>query len=145
MNLVGDAIHNFIDGLIIAAAFLSGGVNIALGLATTVAVALHEIPQEIGDFAVLVYGGFSRAKALFYNFLIALIAVAGALVGFFLNTVAQGFMPLLLPFAAGGFLYIASSDLVPELHKEQNMKKSILSFVFFVIGLALMYALTLLK
>lgn len=135
MNLFGDAVHNFIDGLILAATFLT---DIKLGVATAFAIALHEIPQEIGDFGVLLYAGFAKKKAIIANFLVALTIVAGGIFGYFLSYQAEGLMPYLLPFAAGGFIYIASSDLMPEIRKEQNLKKSLLSFGVFVIGILLM-------
>lgn len=136
MSLFGDAAHNFIDGLIIAVSFMT---NIQLGLTTTLAVALHEIPQEIGDFGVLIHGGFSKAKALMYNFISALAAIVGGLIGFLLplNNMAQ----YLVPIAAGGFIYISASDLIPELRKETNIKKSMLNLLVFIIGLAIMYLL----
>ncbi len=140
MNLFGDGVHNFIDGLIIAAGFL---VNIPFGIVTTIAIIAHEVPQELGDFAVLVYGGFTKLKALFYNFLSALLAVIGAVVGYFLSTITENFIPLLIPFAAGGFIYIAASDLIPELHKEADLKKSMMSFGFFLIGIIFMYVIKL--
>lgn len=140
MNLIGDSIHNFIDGLIIAASFL---VNTALGISTTIAIIAHEIPQEIGDFGVLVYGGWSRSKALFFNFLTALTSVAGAIVGYFLASATEHFTIFLVPFAAGGFIYIAASDLIPELHREARLKKSLMSFLFFLIGIGLMLGLKL--
>ena len=136
MNLVGDAFHNFIDGLIISAAYLT---NISLGITTTLAIIFHEIPQEIGDFGVLVYGGFSKKKALIYNFLSALTAILGALVGFFLS--AKINPTLLLPFAAGGFIYIAASDLIPELHKKAKIEESLIQFLTIIIGLAIMWLL----
>ena len=136
MNIIGDGVHNFIDGLIIAAGFL---VNIPFGIVTTIVIIAHEVPQEIGDFGVLIYGGFTKLKALVYNFLSALLAVIGAITGYFLSTVAEGFTVVLVPFAAGGFIYIAASDLIPELHKEPDLKKSILSFCFFLIGILFMY------
>jgi len=138
MNLVGDGIHNFIDGLIIAAAFLT---NIPLGISTTVAIAIHEIPQEIGDFGVLISSGLERNKALFLNFLVALTTMLGSIIGYFL---AAGVGPLkiyLLAFAAGGFLYISASDLIPEIRKEVELKKSLISFFFFLIGLIIIYFL----
>ncbi len=140
MNLIGDGVHNFIDGLIIAAAFI---VDIPFGIITTIAIIAHEVPQEIGDFGVLIYGGFSKLKALAYNFLSALVAVIGALLGYFLSTITNGFASLLIPFAAGGFIYIAASDLIPELHKEPDLKKSIYSFGFFLIGIIFMYIIKL--
>jgi len=135
MNLIGDGVHNFIDGLVIAAAFLT---NIHLGWITTLAIIFHEVPQEIGDFGVLVYGGFKRITALFFNYLSAITAIAGGVVGYLLHAYAEGMSVFLLPFAAGGFIYIASSDLIPELHKEANLKKSMMSFIFFIIGVLLM-------
>ncbi len=138
INLLGDGIHNFIDGLIIAAGFMA---NINLGIITTIAVALHEIPQEIGDFGVLIFGGFGRTKALFYNFISAVTAVLGGLLGYSLSGLSQSFVPLLLPIAAGGFIYIAASDLLPEIKKETDLKKSILTFVVFLIGIGLMAVL----
>lgn len=138
MNLIGDAIHNFIDGLIIAASYI---VNPGVGIATTAAVFLHEIPQEIGDFGVLIYGGFSKKKALFYNFLTAVTAVFGGIFGFFLLTVAKNISPFLLAFAAGGFIYIAATDLIPELGKETNIKKSVINLGVIFLGIIIMYFL----
>ncbi len=135
MNLLGDSVHNFIDGLILAAAFMT---DIQLGLATTLAVALHEIPQEIGDFGVLLYSGFSKRKALLANFSVALMAVLGGLLGYFLSTYSTAFVAYLLPFAAGGFLYIAASDLMPEIRKEHSLKKSALAFSMFLAGILIM-------
>lgn len=137
MNLLGDGVHNFIDGLIIAASFI---VAIPLGLVTTLAVALHEIPQEIGDFGVLVYGGFDKFKALSLNFITALTAIVGGIVGYFLSTYIEASTAFLIPFAAGGFIYIAASDLVPEIRKEMKFEKYITSFIVFVIGILVMYA-----
>ncbi len=136
MNLVGDGVHNFIDGLIIAASFIT---NIQLGVVTTLAVALHEIPQEIGDFGVLVYGGFEKIKALSLNFGIALIAMTGGVIGYFLFGYVKGSTMFLLPFAAGGFIYIAASDLIPEIRKEVNLKKAFYNFGIFILGILIMY------
>jgi len=136
MNLFGDAVHNFIDGLIIAATFLT---DIRLGIITSFAVALHEIPQEIGDFGVLLYAGFKKEKALIANFLVALTVVIGGIAGYFLSFYLDKFIPYLLPFAAGGFIYIAASDLMPEIRKEKSLKKSIISFGMFLIGIAIMF------
>ncbi|MDD5331560.1 MAG: ZIP family metal transporter [Candidatus Nanoarchaeia archaeon] len=138
MSLFGDMVHNLIDGLIIAASFV---VDVSLGITTTIAVMLHEIPQEIGDFGVLVYGGFKKGKALLLNFLTALTAVFGGLVGYFLANQIGSFTEFLIPFAAGGFIYISASDLVPELRKELNFKKSLLVFSFFIIGILIIYLL----
>lgn len=138
--LVGDAVHNFIDGLVIAASYF---VSIPVGIATTLAVIFHEIPQEIGDFGSLLYAGFKKAKALLFNFFTALTAVAGALIVLILNINDGEFTKFLIPFAAGGFIYIASSDLIPELHKDTDPKKSFWQLVSFILGIALMLALVL--
>jgi zinc and cadmium transporter len=136
LNLMGDGIHNFIDGLIIAVSFLA---DFKLGVATTLAVIFHEIPQELGDFGILVYGGFRRRKALLFNFLCGLTAVGGALAGYFLSTAIGKFSSVLVPFTAGGFLYIASSDLIPELHKQKSARRANVSLLLFIAGVALMY------
>jgi zinc and cadmium transporter len=140
--LAGDTVHNFIDGLIIAASFL---VSIPVGVATTVAVIFHEIPQEIGDFGSLIYGGFSRVKALIFNFMTALSAVLGAVVVLIMNSGVNELVGFLVPFAAGGFIYIASSDLIPELHKNTDPKKSCGQLAMFILGIGLMAALLMLE
>lgn len=136
MNLVGDSLHNFIDGLIIASTFL---IDIKLGIATTFAIALHEIPQEIGDFGVLIHAGFEKKKALIVNYLVALTVVLGGIIGYFISFNLHEIIPYLLPFAAGGFIYIAASDLMPELRKETNLKRSISSFAIFILGIVFMF------
>lgn len=136
MNLVGDSVHNFIDGLIIAATFL---IDIKLGIATAIAISFHEIPQEIGDYGVLLYAGFKRNKALFLNFLIASMMIVGGIVGYFLSLRIESLVVYLLPLAAGGFLYISTSDLIPEIRKEKGIKRSLLSFGVFLLGIAIMY------
>jgi zinc and cadmium transporter len=138
--LAGDTIHNFIDGLIIAASYL---VSIPVGIATTAAVVFHEIPQEIGDFGSLIYGGYTRARALLFNFLTAISAVLGAVIVLTLNINDGALIEFLVPFAAGGFIYIASSDLIPELHKNTEPKKSFWQLVTFVLGIGLMLTLIL--
>lgn len=136
LNLIGDGLHNFMDGMIIAAAYLA---NIQIGIATTTAVIIHEIPQEIGDFGVLIYAGMKKKKALFLNFLSALVAVVGALTVFFMRNSLN--MTFLLPIAAGGFIYIAMTDLIPELHKRTKISESIMQFIFIAVGLVLMWLL----
>lgn len=136
MNLVGDCIHNVIDGLIIAAGFIT---NTQLGIVTTLAVAMHEIPQEIGDFGVLVYGGFKKTKAVFLNFVCALTAILGGILGYLLSGNITSFSMFLLPFAAGGFIYIAASDLIPEIKKEINIKSWTITFLVFLLGILIMY------
>lgn len=142
MNLVGDAFHNFLDGTIIAAAYL---VNFSLGLTTTLAVIFHEIPQEIGDFGVLLHGGFTKKRALFFNFLSALFAVLGCLVTFLMSNFVAGLSWLLVPFTAGGFIYIAGSDLIPELHRETSAKKSFFQLLALILGIVLMFFLRFLE
>ncbi|MDY6761793.1 MAG: ZIP family metal transporter [Candidatus Nanohaloarchaea archaeon] len=137
MVVLGDGVHNFIDGLVIAAAYLT---SFGLGVATTVAVALHEIPQEIGDFGVLVHGGFSVKRALVYNFLSAVTAVIGAGVVVVLAD-GSGVRRFLVPFAAGGFIYIAGSDLLPEFKEETDLQKSTVQMITFLLGIGAMYAL----
>ena len=140
INLVGDGVHNFLDGLIIAGAF---GVSVKLGLVTALAMALHEIPQEIGDFGVLIYAGWKRKKAMIYNFLVALLVVVGGIVGYGLSNIEM-FVGILMPVAAGGFIYIAASDLMPELKTEPDLKKSMGSFGVFLLGIGLMWLLKIL-
>lgn len=138
MMLIGDGMHNMTDGILIAAAYL---VDTELGIATTVAVILHEIPQEIGDFAVLLHSGWSRKKALLANFMSALTAFLGAIAVLVLHEHAHNIELLLLPIIAGNFLYIAGSDLIPILHKETTTKNAMLQFLSLVAGIALMYGL----
>jgi zinc and cadmium transporter len=142
MNLVGDGLHNFTDGMIIAASFL---VNIPLGIATSLAVILHEIPQEIGDFGVLIHGGFSRNKALVFNFASGLMAIGGAILILFLGTRFIQPVRLLIPFTAGSFIYIAGSDLIPELHKETSLKKSAFQLLGLILGIGVMLVLLLIE
>ncbi len=140
--LFSDGVHNFIDGVIIGISFL---VSIPVGIATTIAVILHEIPQEIGDFAVLLHAGYTRKRALLLNFISALSAVLGTLFAFALGEMGETFTSWILPIAAGGFIYIASSDLIPELHKTKSGRQSLLQFFFIIIGVGLMLAMTLLE
>lgn len=136
LNLFGDGIHNFIDGMLIAASFL---IDIKLGIISSLAIIFHEIPQEIGDFAILLYGGVKPKKALYLNFVCALTAVAGAVIGYFLTSFVKNFSLFLIPFTAGGFIYIASSDLVPELHKQKEINRANLALITFLLGMILMY------
>jgi len=134
LNIIGDGIHNFIDGIVIAAAFLT---SFDLGLLVTLAVISHEIPQEIGDFGILVYGGFNRKKALTFNFISATTAVLGALITYLLAYL-QTLEVFLIPFAAGGFIYIAATDLIPELHKKTSAGESLVQLVLILLGVGLM-------
>lgn len=136
LNLIGDAIHNFSDGLVIGASFV---VGLKFGILTTLVIIFHEIPQEIGDFGVLIYGGFSKAKALFYNFLSALTCIAGTFIGYVVSTSVERFSVYLLPVIAGGFIYIASCDLIPELHKQPGLKRATLSVLAFSGGVLFIF------
>ncbi len=135
MNLIGDGIHNLIDGLVIGGAFF---VDIKIGIAATIAIISHEIPQELGDFGVLIYGGMKKSKALFFNFLSATTAILGTLIGYFLAVNLENFISALMPFAAGGFIYIAASDLIPELHRQSDSKKSLTAILLFLLGIIFM-------
>ena len=141
MNLFGDGVHNFIDGVIIGASYL---VSIPVGIATTLAVIFHELPQEIGDFGVLLHGGFSKARALFFNFVTALTAVFGAAISLLISPYVGNITTFLIPFAAGTFIYIAGSDLIPELHKEVKVEKSFLQLIAIALGVLVMLSLLLL-
>ena len=136
--LAGDAAHNVIDGILIATAYL---VDVPLGIATTVAVVLHEIPQELGDFALLVHSGLSRKKALLWNFASALPAFLGVALVMTLTTTAPHIEAALLPLAAGNFLYIAGSDLIPELHKQTRMNGTVMNFAWILVGTGIMWLL----
>ncbi len=142
LTIVGDALHNFIDGIIIAASFL---ISIPLGIATTVAVLFHEIPQELGQFGILVHGGWSRAKALLYNFFSALTSILGAAVVFFFVPGLEEAPTALLALAGASFIYIAMSDIIPELQKEKRVSQSVGQVVAFLIGVAVMASLLLLE
>jgi zinc and cadmium transporter len=135
LNLIGDSFHNFLDGVLIATSFT---VSVRIGIVTTLAVILHEIPHELGNFGVLIYGGFTREKALLYNFFSALTAIIGALLGYFISESVTCFSNFILPITAGGFIYIASSDLIPEIHEEKDLKRSTLAFFSFLLGIAFM-------
>lgn len=138
--LISDGIHNFIDGLVMAASFT---VNYSTGLATALAIAFHEIPQEIGDFGVLVYGGFKRSKALILNYISAVTVIFGGIVGCLIHSWIGSIDPL-LPFAAGNFIYIASTDLIPEIRYKENLRKSSIRFGVFLLGITLMLMIRLL-
>lgn len=140
VNLVGDGFHNLLDGVIIAGSYL---FSIPVGIATTLAVILHEIPQEIGDFGILLYGGFKVRQALWFNFLTALSAVVGAVLVFILVGYVDGIESILIPYAAGGFLYVAGSDLIPELHKHTGLKTSLAQLAALMLGIAVMLGLLL--
>ncbi len=141
-NLIGDGLHNLIDGMIIAGSYL---VSLPLGIATTLAVLFHEIPQEIGDFGILIKAGFSRLKALLFNLFSGLVAVIGAILTLIIGSQVESFVLFIIPLTIGGFIYIACADLIPELHKEPRLKKSLWQLMFFIIGIGAMALLLLVE
>lgn len=141
LTLAGDGIHNLVDGALIAGSFL---VTPELGIATTIAIALHEIPQEISDYALLIYSGYSRKAALLWNVCSALAAILGALLVLLGRSEHPEFLMLLMAFAAGNFLYIAGADLIPELHKETRLRSALMQLLLICGGIGLMQTLTML-
>lgn len=136
MILLGDGLHNFVDGILIAAAFLQ---SVPLGVATTVAVIAHEIPQEIGDFLILLDSGYGKRKALLLNALSSLTAVAGGLLGYLLLRESQTAIPYALALAAASFIYIAVADLVPELHRGREPGPATVQFSLILIGIGVIF------
>jgi zinc and cadmium transporter len=141
LNLLGDGIHNFIDGLVIAGSY---AVNISVGMAATISIIFHEIPQEIADFGVLLYSGMSKKRALFFNFFSAIIALLGVVIGILLVGKLDGFSEFVIPFAAGNFLYIAASNLLPQLHRHCKFGESVLHVLAIILGVAIVLLVTLL-
>ena len=144
MNILADAVHNFFDGVVIGASY---GVSIPLGIATSLAVILHEIPQEIGDFGILIHGGLTVRKAIIYNFLSALTAIAGTVISLLAGPHLAGYSEAMLPITAGGFIYMAGTDLVPELHSgcETKASTSTLQFLLIMAGIGFMALLLLVE
>lgn len=140
--LTSDGVHNFIDGIIIGASYI---VSIELGIATTIAVILHEIPQEISDFGILIHAGFTKIKAIALNFATALFAILGTLLAFVTQTISSEMIPIITAFAAGNFIYIAGSDIIPELHKSLSLKRSFVQLTSIFIGIGLMFLLLLIE
>jgi zinc and cadmium transporter len=138
MNLVGDGFHNMIDGMIIGASYL---LSVPIGIATTVAVVLHEVPQELGDFAVLIHSGLSKKKAILLNFMSALLAVLGAAIALVASSYITNINAILIPVTAGGFIYIAGTDLIPELHKSNETTISLLQLLGLILGVGIMFFL----
>ena len=135
--LIGDGIHNLIDGVLIAAAFLT---DFHLGVVTSLAVIAHEIPQEVGDFAILLQGGFSRGRAFLYNVLVSLTTVIGGVVAFYSLSLTEQVVPYVLALAASSFIYIAVADLIPGLHKRIEVRATVEQIVLITFGVALIYA-----
>lgn len=139
LSLVGDGFHNFIDGILIAVAFL---VDIRLGIITAFSIALHEIPQEIGDLAILLHSGFSKYKALFWNFMSALLSLFGSIFAYIYFAKVQTALPLLIAFTAGCFIYIALADIIPELKHRKSDFSQVAVTGFFFIGILMVFILT---
>ena len=137
--LVGDSIHNFCDGLIIAAAFLA---DTHVGIVTTLAIAAHEIPQEVGDYIVLLNAGLSRLRALAYNAISGLAAVVGGVIGYFALGSLQDYLPYLLVVASSSFVYVAVADLIPQLQRRISARETLLQLVWLALGLLLISRLT---
>lgn len=132
--LVGDAIHNLVDGILIAAAFLT---DFGLGIGVAIGVIAHELPQEIGDFGVMLYAGFSKAKTLLLNFAAASTTLLGAMLAYLIAPAIEGALPFVISFAIGIFIYIALSDLIPEIHHRSEKQHNIIHFLLFVAGIIL--------
>jgi len=136
MILIGDAFHNAIDGVVIAASFLS---SVELGFFVTLSVVLHEIPQELGDFGILIKGGLSRKKALLLNMLSGSTAIITGIIAYYIMDVVTFFIPYALAFAASSFLYIALADLIPEMHKKTKLKDSFIQIFLIAVGIFLIF------
>jgi zinc and cadmium transporter len=133
---MADGIHNFTDGILIAAGWMAGP---EIGMATTLTVILHEIPQEISDFGILVHAGFTARKALWLNFYAALAAILGTVVTLLAGSAIESLSNYVLPIAAGGFIYLAGTDLMPELNKDRSRINSLIQLAMIVAGLALIF------
>ncbi len=136
--IIGDGIHNFVDGVLIAAAFLT---DVKLGIVTSLAVAAHEIPQEVGDFAILLQSGYSKSKALFYNVLASFTTVIGGILAYFSLEDLHDILPFFLALASSSFIYIAVADLIPSLHKKTDIKTSMHQIVLILAGVLLISTL----
>jgi zinc and cadmium transporter len=134
--VIGDGVHNFVDGVLIAAAFFT---DLHLGIVTAIAVAAHEIPQEVGDFAVLLHSGFSRGKALFFNIVSSLTTVIGGILAYFSFQLAQAALPYVLAIAASSFIYIAVADLIPGLHKRPEPRATLQQVLLIAAGISFIY------
>lgn len=139
MVLIGDTLHNFLDGIAIAVAFL---VSPAIGLATTIAIFSHEIPQEVADFSILLSSGMKKTRALWYNIFSSLASLVGAITAYFFAVTIENTIPILIALTAGGFTYIAAADLIPEIHKEEQRTHMVFHFFIFFTGIILIYFLT---
>lgn len=133
MILVGDTFHNFVDGVLIAAAFME---DPRLGVVTAIAIIAHEIPQEVGDFLILLHSGYSKSKAFAYNLLSSIATLIGGLLAYFALSAAEGFVPVMLALASASMIYVAVADLIPGLHKRTELKATVQQVVLIVMGIA---------
>ena len=136
MILVGDAFHNAIDGIVIAASFLT---STELGIFVSISIIFHEIPQELGDFGILLKSGYSRQKALIFNMLSGSSAIVAGLAAYFFMDAVKSFIPYALAFSASSFLYIALADLIPEMHQKTKLKESIIQIFLIIVGVLIIY------
>jgi len=134
--LIGDGLHNFVDGVLIAAAFMT---DFHLGVVTSIAIAAHEIPQEVGDFAILLHSGFSRGRAFFYNLVSSVTTIFGGLLAYFSLAGVEELLPYVLAVAASSFIYIAVADLIPGLHQRVNVRDTVQQVILIVAGVATIY------
>jgi zinc and cadmium transporter len=139
MILMGDTLHNLLDGVAIAVAFM---VSVPVGIATTIAVFAHEIPQEVADFSVLLASGMKPGRAIFFNILSALSSLIGALLAYYFSTTVTDLVPVLMAATAGGFIYISAADLIPEIHKETRRSQMARQLLMFILGFAVIYGVT---
>jgi zinc and cadmium transporter len=139
INIIGDAVHNFLDGLVIAGSYIA---NIPLGIAATISVIFHELPQEMADIGILLYSGVSKKKAVMFNLLSAFAAIIGAIFGLILAGKTNTFSNFIIPFAAGNFIYIAGSNLIPELHQYCKLKDTLMHLVAILLGIAIMIGIS---
>ena len=141
MSLIGGGFHNLLDGLVIGASYL---VSIPVGIAITTAIAFHKFPKEMGWFGVLVHGGFSKSKALTYNYISSIFTIVGAVIALVVGNYVENIQFFIIPIAVGGFIYLAGSNLIPELHKESGLRNSILQLIAMLAGITIMALLLLL-
>jgi zinc and cadmium transporter len=138
LNLIGDFIHNFVDGMIIAAGFIN---SFGTGIATAIAVAFHELPQEMGDYGILVYAGFEKKRALILNIAAALSIVVGGIFGSFFLALTESLGGWMVAFSAGAFIFLSASELIPEMHEEKNRSKNFIQIVILLLGMLTIYGL----
>jgi zinc and cadmium transporter len=136
--LFGDALHNFIDGVSIAASFL---VSVPLGIVTTTAVFVHEIPHELGDFGILIHKGYGRKEVILFNFLTGVTAIGGAILAFYIGNLFKNSIPVLLSITTANFIYLSATDLLPEIHIKAKRALALNETAFFLLGILLIWGL----